>query len=46
VLFIPRESRFISIMVLGFREGHPMCVVTNMRKETDEGEKVAPLVVR
>jgi hypothetical protein len=52
VLLVPRLSIFISIVVLGVREGnlyrlwgHPMSVVTNRSRETEE-EKVASLVVR
>jgi hypothetical protein len=53
VLFVPRQSSFISAMALGVKEGdlyrmrdHPMSVMANRRRETDEEEKVSPLVVR
>jgi len=53
VSFMPKRSSFRSIMVLRFREGNvhrmrgqPMCPVANRSRETDEEEKVAPLVMR
>jgi hypothetical protein len=53
VLLVPRRSSFRSTVVLGVREGnlyrlrgHPMGVVANRRRETEEEEKVAPPVVR
>jgi hypothetical protein len=52
-LFVPRQSSFRSTMILGVREGnlyrlrgHPMRVVTNRSRGTNEEEQVAPLVVR
>jgi hypothetical protein len=41
-----RESSFRSVVVLGVREGQPMCVVNNRRREIDAEERVAPKVVR
>jgi hypothetical protein len=53
VLFVPRRSNFRSTAILGVKEGNlyrlrdqPMRAVNKSRKETDEEEQVAPLVVQ
>jgi hypothetical protein len=53
MLFVPRRSSFRSMVILGVREGNlyrlrgqPMRAMTNMSREIDEEEHVAPLVVR
>jgi len=43
---MPKGSIFISVVVIGVREGQSICDVTKRSREKDEEEKVSPPVVR